>query len=123
MTVSIMQHGPGECTPARRDARSAGQLRTGNLGVERDRDPVRDLTLQGAQIARVVVEPLRPNMRVGLRIDQLNVDADLFAPTLHASFQHIAHPQLAADPPGVDRLVSIGERSVPRDHEHARDPR
>jgi hypothetical protein len=35
-------------------------------------DPARNLVLQGEQIAHVTVEPLRPQMRVGLGIDQLS---------------------------------------------------
>jgi len=62
-------------------------------------------------------------MRVGLGIDQLNSDADLVARPANASFQHIAHAQLAADLPRVDRLVPIGEGGVARDHEHVREPR
>ena len=56
-----------------------GGLRADQREVERDRDPARDLVLQGEQIARVAVEPLGPQMRVGLGIDQLGVDADLVA--------------------------------------------
>jgi hypothetical protein len=45
-------------------------------GVQRNRDAARDLVLQGEQIAHVAVEALRPEMRVGLGIDQLGGDAD-----------------------------------------------
>ena len=100
-----------------------GGLRADQLEVERDRDPARDLVLQSEQIARVAVEPLGPEMRVGLGIDQLGVDADLVARPPDAPFQHIAHAQLAADLLRVDRLVLIGERGIARDHEHIRDPR
>jgi hypothetical protein len=43
------------------------------------RDSVGDLVLQIEDIADVAVEPFRPQMRFGLRLDQLNIDADLIA--------------------------------------------
>ena len=90
--------------------------------VECDRDPTCDLVLQGEQIARVAVEPRRPQMRVGFGIDQLGSDADLGSRPLDASFQHIADPEFAADLFGVDRLVLIGKRGIARDHKHMGDP-
>src|SRR5438445_230921 len=61
--------------------------------------------------------------RVGFGVDQLGVDADLIARPSDAPFEHVAHPQLAADLLRVDRLVPIGERGIARDHEATRDPR
>jgi hypothetical protein len=55
--------------------RSAG-LGPDKLQVERNRNPARDLVLQGEQIARLAIEPLGPQMRIGRGIDQLGVDAD-----------------------------------------------
>src|SRR5260370_24120293 len=77
-------------------------LRGDQLEVERDGDPAGDLVLQGEEIARVAIEPLSPEMRVGLGIDQLGVDADLAAGPTDAPVQHIAHTQLAADLLRVD---------------------
>jgi len=88
------------------------------ITVERDGDPTRDFVLQGEQIARVAVEALGPQMRVCGSTDQLRVDSDLIARSPDASFQHVAHPQLAADLLCVDRLVPVRERGIPRDHEH-----
>src|SRR5215469_9634167 len=62
-------------------------------------------------------------MRVGLGIDQLGVDTDMAARPLDAPFEHVADPQLAADLPRADRLVSVRERGIGRDHEHIRDLR
>jgi hypothetical protein len=56
-----------------------GGLRAGHFNVERDRDPGRDLVLQDKQLTRVAIEPFCPQMRVGLGVDQLCVDADLVA--------------------------------------------
>jgi hypothetical protein len=52
-------------------------------------------------------KPLGPEMRVGLGIDQLDVDADLVARSTDAPFEHIADAQLAADLLRVDRLVRL----------------
>ena len=56
-----------------------GGLCSDQLNIERVREPARDLALQDKQIGRVAVEPIRPEMRVGLGIDQLGADADLVA--------------------------------------------
>jgi AraC-like DNA-binding protein len=86
--------------------------------------PARRLVvLQGEEIAHVAIEPLGPEMRVGLGIDQLGVDAKLVAGPADAAFQDVAHTQLAADLLCIDSLVPIGERGIARDHEHVREPR
>src|SRR4029077_20217228 len=71
-----------------------GGLGSDQLDTESVRDSARDLVLQSEQIAGVVVEPLRPKMRVGCGIDQLGADAKLVAGPPDASFEHIAHAQL-----------------------------
>ena len=71
----------------------------------------------------MLVEPFGPQMRIGRGVDQPGGDAYLLAGLLDASIQHIAHAELAADPPGVDRPVGVGQRGVARDHEHAIEPR
>ena len=62
-------------------------------------------------------------MRVAFGVNQLGVNTDLAARSTDASFQHVADPELPADPPGVDGLASIGERGVAGNHEHAYEPR
>jgi hypothetical protein len=100
-----------------------GGLCGDQLEVERDSDLARDLVLQGEQIARVAIETLGPQMRVGLGIDQLGVYAELVARPPDAPFEHIAHAQLATNLLRVDRLVPVGKRGIARDHEHVRHPR
>ena len=85
--------------------------------------PACDQVLHGEKISRIAVEPLRPQMRIGLGIDQLGVDADLIAGSPYAAFEHITHTKLAADLLGVDLLALIRERGVTRDDEHALDAR
>jgi len=52
--------------------------------VQRERDASGYLVLHGERIARVTVEPLCPQMRAGLGIDQLGIDPDLIARTPYA---------------------------------------
>ncbi len=100
-----------------------GGVGVGQLEVERNSDPARNLVLQGEQIAGVAREPLCPKMRVGFGVDQLGSDANPASRPLDVSAQHITHTKLAADLLRVDRLVPVGESGVARDHEHVRDPR
>src|SRR6266853_1274140 len=67
------------------------------LGVERSRDSVRNLVLQGEQIASIASEALDAQMRVGFGINQLGINTDPVCRSLDISFEHIAHTKLAAD--------------------------
>jgi hypothetical protein len=80
--------------------------------VKRDRYSAGDLVLQGEQIARVAVQAVGPQMRVGLGIDQLGAHTHLVARPLDAPFQHIAHAQLAADLLRASGPVAIGEGRI-----------
>src|SRR5690348_1244271 len=99
-----------------------GGFRPNKLEVKRYSNSVRDLVLKREQIARVRVEALGPEVGVGLRVDQLGIDADLIARTPNAPFEYVTHTKLSADALGVDPLVLIGEGGIARDHDHARDP-
>src|SRR5262249_37225234 len=70
-----------------------------------------------------MVELFRPDMPVTYGIEQLGVDTDQIGRSADASFEHIAHTQLAADPPRVDRLVPICKCRITRDYEHVRTTR
>jgi hypothetical protein len=58
-------------------------------------------------------------MSVTLRLDELACDTDAFARPAHAAFKDIAHPELAADPPHIDRLSLVGVARVAGDDEDA----
>ena len=62
-------------------------------------------------------------MRIGLSVDQLSTDAHLVARPPDASFEDIAHAQLATDLFRADRFVPIGEGGIARDHETVPDSR
>jgi hypothetical protein len=100
-----------------------GSLRVDQLEVERDGDPARDLVLQGEQFTRVAIEPFRPQMRLALGIDQLNVDAHLAARAADAPLQHIAHAELAADLPRVGYFALVGKGGAAGDDKASRNPR
>jgi len=69
----------------------SGSFSTDELEVKSDGYSAGDLVLQSKQIARVAVQPVGPQMRVGLGIDQLGAHADSVARPLNAALQHIAH--------------------------------
>src|SRR5215471_794327 len=96
-------------------------LRSNQLDVELICDPAGNFVLQGKQIAHVAVQPLRPQMRVGLGVDQLDADADLAARPPDASFEHIAHSQLTTNLSRINIFVPVGKSGISRDHEHTYD--
>ena len=67
-----------------------------HLWAERFTGDLGDLfALQDEQIARVVVEPVGPQMRGGFGIDQLGVDADLVARPADTSFENVSGSPLS----------------------------
>ena len=67
--------------------------------------------------AKLAVEAIRPKMRTVRRFDELAGDAQTVAGLAHASFQDIAHTELAPNLAHVDRAALVGEGRVARDHE------
>src|SRR5262249_18752975 len=96
----------------------AGGFRTDQLPTESIGDAAGDLVLYREQIADIVVETLRPKMRVGGGVNQLGVDPDLVAGTPDAAFEYVPHPKLAADLLCVDAPVFVREGRVARDHQN-----
>ena len=84
---------------------------------------VGDLILQVENVVQRAVEPVGPEMRAGLRFDQLRGDAQAIARLAHAAFQHIAHAEFAPDLPDVDGPALVDEARIARDHEQPFDPR
>src|SRR4030095_11711535 len=58
---------------------------------------LRDLTLEREDGLQLAIVLLRPNLRVGLGVDELGVNPDASAGNLHASFQHISNSQIASN--------------------------
>src|SRR6185437_6914662 len=69
---------------------------------------------------QLAVETVGPNMRAGLGVDELGVEAHAVTGFAYAAFERVAHAELAADCLHVRRLALVGECGVARDHEGAR---
>jgi hypothetical protein len=82
--------------------RSCG-LRRGQFEIEPDRDPGCNFVSQREEVCCVAIEPLRPQMRIALGVNQLGVDSDLVAGPLDATYEQVADTDLAADLLCVDR--------------------
>jgi hypothetical protein len=95
------------------------------LQLRRDRadDPRRHLILQLEDVGQLAVEPVRPQMRAGRRLDQLTGDAQPVVGLARASFEDVSHAELAADLPYVDRAALVGEGRIARDDEQSRKAR
>lgn len=96
-----------------------GRLDIGQLNSQRVRQPRDNFVLCLQQIGLVIVEFLGPEMRAGLRVDELSVGADVLVGRLHRTFDHIAHAQLLADLPHIGRLALVGEGRIAGDDEAA----
>ena len=81
------------------------------------------LILQLEEIGDAFLEPIGPEMRAGLAINKLRVDAHPVLVALHRAFEDIAHAQFLADLLGVDVLALEGEGGIARDHEAVADAR
>jgi hypothetical protein len=62
-------------------------------------------------------------MCASFRVDELCVHAHAIGAALGAAFQHVAHPELAANLPGIHGLVFVGESRFARDDETIRKAR
>ena len=97
----------------------AARLGTDELGLKLVRQPGDNLVLHVKQVCDRSVEALGPNVIASFSVDQLRVDANTFAATLHAAFEDVAHVKLAPDLLHVRGLALVGECRVACDHESA----
>ena len=56
-----------------------------------------DLILELEQIRQIILEAIGPEMRAGLTVNKLRVDAHSVAVPLYRAFEDIAHAQFLAD--------------------------
>ena len=80
-----------------------------------------DINETGTRVTRQAVEAVGPNMRAADCVDQLRGDAHATARLAHRAFEHIAHPQIAADLLHIDRLALVRETGIAGDHEQPAD--
>ena len=76
-----------------------------------------DFILHVEQVGHRLVEPVRPQVVSGARVDELDIDAHSGAAALNASLENVANVQFPADLLGVDRLALVSEGGVARDDE------
>src|SRR5215813_4672655 len=102
-----------------------GALDLGLLQPRRDRTHHArgHLVLQVEHVFENAIEAIRPNVTAGHRIDELPGNAHARSTLAHATFEHIAHPQLATDLLHVNGLALVGERRVSGDYEEPADTR
>jgi Tetratricopeptide repeat len=84
---------------------------------DRGRDAHGDLVLHCKNIRQVAVVALRPQMPASRCLDQLHRDPHPIADLAHTAFEDIAHAEVAADLPYVDRLALVGEGRIASDDE------
>ena len=101
------------------DPLGAPRLRLDQLRAQLAGEPSNNVVLHLEQIGQFLVETLGPEMRAGVAIDQLYVNAHAVAPALHPPLQRVAHVQVAADLPEIDRFTLVGEGGVAGDDERA----
>src|SRR5437660_6534051 len=83
------------------DPLGAPRLRLDQLRAQLAGEPSNNVVLHLEQIGQFLVETLGPEMRAGVAIDQLYVNAHAVAPALHPPLQRVAHVQVAADLPEI----------------------
>ena len=98
-------------------AHGASQLSVCNGRGQGGRQRFGKLVLHSKNIGEIAVVALGPHMVAGSRLYQLRSDADPIAGLAHATFEHVAHAELASDLFHIDRSTLVGERGVPGDDE------
>ena len=126
--VAPVQEGPaahcqiGRIGVLRAQTLGSAGFRRGQLYVQSPRKPRDDLVLHIEQVPALAVEPVGPEMRATLGVDQLGIDADAQTGSLNAAFEDVPHAKLAADLFHVHRLALVCEGTVAGDHETTGDP-
>jgi hypothetical protein len=79
------------------------------LDLKRASEARDHFVLELEQVHDVVLESIRPDMRAGFRVNELDVDAHPTGVALHRAFKDVTHAEFLADPLGVEVLVLEGE--------------
>lgn len=72
--------------------------------LQRSGDSSYDLVLYLQHVSSIRVKLVGPNMRTGLRVDELRVCSHARPGRLRAAFEHVAEAEVLADPAHVDCL-------------------
>ena len=89
----------------------ASQLRLKPVG-----DALCDLALDPKNIFQVAIVRLCPKTRVGVRVDQLNIDANLIGRFLNAAFKDVGNAELLRNLAQIARSTFVLLRRCSRDH-------
>src|SRR6516162_8942606 len=100
-------------------ALSSPRLRDGEFMPEPVREAGDDLVLHVEEIGDQLIEALSPEMRAGLGLNQLDIDAHTISRSLDTAFEHIAHVEFASDLLEINRLALVCEGCAAPDDERA----
>src|SRR2546423_15260969 len=73
------------------------QLGRAEARVQTVRDALGDLCLNGEDVGELAVPGFRPNVLIGVGVDQLRDNADLVAGATYAPLENVRYPKLAPD--------------------------
>src|SRR5215472_8191107 len=79
------------------------------IHLEGNDDALRYLVLQGENVAKVSVIPLRPEVAAGRAVDELHIDPDPIRRLANAPLKEISHVQPLSDLRDLHRLAFVGE--------------
>jgi hypothetical protein len=85
--------------------------------LQHRRDRRHHAVVQGEQVLGCALEPVRPELRLARRLDQLRGDAHAPARQAHAALDHVAHAERAPDLAQIDQRGLERGRRVARDHQ------
>src|SRR5262245_10644950 len=95
-------------------AACALDLRALQAWYERANDARGHVVLQRKYVDDIAIIALSPNMRAGLRLNQLTGDAHAIARLANTAFKNVANAEFAADLLDVHRTTFVGEGRIAR---------
>ena len=96
-------------------------FRASQLCFESVSDCFRDISFDYKDVSQLPVVGFGPEMRIGLRVNQLHADPDLVGRFLHATFKNISYAKLLRDLGNIARCALITLRGSARNYFQIRD--
>ena len=93
------------------------------LKVKSPREAAGNLVLGLTETSASNIEPVGPQVRASLCIDQLHVDLNFVASAPQAAFDDISNAEITAELFHVDGFILLGKRGAPGDDKAPRNPR
>src|SRR5262249_54250565 len=91
-------------------------LATAELRLQRLRDSLGDLALNRKDVSQLPIIGLSPEVGIGLRVNQLNIDPHLIGHFFDATLKNIVYPKMPCDLGEVGRLALIPLRGSARNY-------